>query len=185
MTLFIGLMSGTSADGMDAALVEFRDGSAPQLRHACGISYPAAFAQQLRQAAVAPQLSAEQVMQLDRRIAEISVEAINQLLLQSNTPAAAISAIGSHGHTLRHIANDQQLSGSSWQIGDPGWIAEHSGISCIADFRRPGYCRRRTGCPSGTGLSPGLPGRQQAATNGAEYRWYCQSDGTWRTLTGL
>lgn len=147
MTLFIGLMSGTSADGMDAALVEFRDGSAPQLRHACCISYPAAFAQQLRQAAVAPQLPAAQVMQLDRRIAEISVEAINQLLQQSNTPATAVSAIGSHGHTLRHIANDQQLSGSSWQIGDPGWIAEHSGISCIADFRRRDIAAGGQGAP--------------------------------------
>lgn len=149
MSLFIGLMSGTSADGMDAALVRFETGKAPELIHACGLTYEQAFSQQLRQLAITTEASVEELALLDRKIAKLSVKAIRQLLAEANVDASAVSAIGSHGHTLRHKAlrSRRLADGFSWQVGDPSWIAEHTGICCIADFRRRDIAAGGQGAP--------------------------------------
>lgn len=149
MSLFIGLMSGTSADGMDAALVRFPCNDSLELLHAICLPYPDAFSQELRTLAIADNCRIEHLAQLDRTIAQLSVEAIRQLLQESGVPASQICAIGSHGHTLRHRAlrNRALADGFSWQIGDPGWIAEHTGITCIADFRRRDIAAGGQGAP--------------------------------------
>ena len=149
MSLFIGLMSGTSADGMDAALVRFETGKAPELVHACGLAYEQAFSQQLRQLAITTEASVEELALLDRKIAKLSVKAVRQLLTEANVDASTVSAIGSHGHTLRHKAlRSRRLADAfSWQVGDPSWIAEHTGICCIADFRRRDIAAGGQGAP--------------------------------------
>ena len=131
MTLYIGLMSGTSADGMDAALIDYDVGVT--LKAALCLPYTDDFRQQLRDAAISASADIRYLAQLDRQIAVHSVRAVQTLLHQQQLPASAITAIGSHGHTLRH---QPQPQGFSWQIGDPSWVAEHTGITCVADFRR-------------------------------------------------
>mgnify|MGYP001238164624 FL=1 len=154
MSLYIGLMSGTSADGMDAALVDF-SASEPEspglsvrlsvrLIDALCIEYPDAFRQQLRQSAVADHLEVSAIMQLDQAVADYSVQAVQTLLQRNDLEATDITATGSHGHTLRHKS---QPGGFSWQIGDPSRIAEQTGITCIADFRRRDIAAGGQGAP--------------------------------------
>ena len=144
MSLFIGLMSGTSADGMDAALVRIDEQGQCEFIGAHAIRYPTEFRHLLRQAALSPTLEPELIMTLDRTIAEFSVQAIQALLAQQKISGSNIQAIGSHGHTLRHKPAPQ---GFSWQIGDPNWIAEHTGIDCVADFRRRDIAAGGEGAP--------------------------------------
>ena len=80
MSLYIGLMSGTSADGMDVALVDFS--SSVHLVDALCLDYPADLRTQLRSTALAPELPVKTIMQLDRTIAARSAEAV-AVLLQS------------------------------------------------------------------------------------------------------
>lgn len=146
MTYYIGLMSGTSADGMDAALVEFDELLPNKMRlvQAICVPYTREFRLRLRQQAVAEQATVMDLMQLDRDIAKQSVLAVQRLLSDNHLSACDIQAIGSHGHTLRHCA---QPNGFSWQIGDPSWIAEHTGITCVADFRRRDIAAGGQGAP--------------------------------------
>jgi len=145
MSYYIGLMSGTSADGMDAVVVDFSQAK-PALVAACGGHYSEDTRQRLRTAALADSLTPDDVMQLDRLIADYSVSAIQQVLQQAGLTATDVQAVGSHGHTLRHHSG-QKGDGFSWQIGDPSWIAEHSGICCIADFRRRDIAAGGEGAP--------------------------------------
>ncbi|UZK04533.1 anhydro-N-acetylmuramic acid kinase [Venatoribacter cucullus] len=142
MTLYIGLMSGTSADGMDAALIDYDAGVT--LKAALCLPYTDDFRQQLRDAAISASADIRYLAQLDRQIAVHSVRAVQTLLQQQQLPASAITAIGSHGHTLRH---QPQPQGFSWQIGDPSWIAEHTCITCVADFRRRDIAAGGQGAP--------------------------------------
>ena len=142
MSLYIGLMSGTSADGMDAALIEYN--GHPRLLDAICNRYDDDFRQRLRSIAISADARIHDLMQLDREIARHAVLATNALLQRNGLTPSAVTAIGSHGHTLRHKA---QPDGYSWQIGDPSWIAEHTGISCVADFRRRDVAAGGQGAP--------------------------------------
>lgn len=144
MTVFIGLMSGTSADGMDAALVEFGLDGSIQLIDALCHSYSDAFRAELKKLAVAEFIAVDSLMTCERTLAIIAADACNQLLKRNALEPSAISAIGSHGHTVRH---KPQPDGYSWQINDPSYIAEKTGIACIADFRRRDIAAGGHGAP--------------------------------------
>jgi len=140
---FIGLMSGTSADGMDAVLISQQAGVTRT--HGCySQDYSAAETQLLRESALAEALPVNTIMTLDRLIAEKSVAVVQGLLAQQQLGSKDIIAIGSHGHTLRHHS---QPNGMTWQIGDPAWIVEHTGITCVADFRRRDVAAGGHGAP--------------------------------------
>ncbi|WP_370294218.1 anhydro-N-acetylmuramic acid kinase [Thalassolituus sp.] len=143
MSLCIGLMSGTSADGMDACLTEISE-SGIRLIDAFCLEYPTDIQTFLKALATSETLTAELVMGADQIIAQFSVEAVRLLLDNNQISADDISLIGSHGHTLRH---NPQPDGFSWQIGDPSYIAEHTGITCIADFRRRDIAAGGQGAP--------------------------------------
>lgn len=143
MSLCIGLMSGTSADGMDACLVNISE-SGIRLIDALCVEYPVDVSQFFRALAISETLSAELVMDADRLIAQYACQAVAELLKKSNHHPDQITLIGSHGHTLRHRP---QPDGFSWQIGDPSWIAEHTGITCVADFRRRDIAAGGEGAP--------------------------------------
>ena len=143
MSLCIGLMSGTSADGMDACLTEISQDGIRLIDAVC-VEYPPEVSQFFRALAVSDALSAELVMDADRLIAQYACQAVAELLQKTGYSADQIALIGSHGHTLRHRA---QPDGFSWQIGDPSWIAEHTGITCVADFRRRDIAAGGEGAP--------------------------------------
>ena len=103
--LYIGLMSGTSMDGIDAALVEFGD-STIRIHQAANYPYPAALREQLL-AAIAVPLDREipGVAELDRATGECFRDAALALLREARVDAGDVTAIGSHGQTLRHQPN--------------------------------------------------------------------------------
>ena len=143
MTLCIGLMSGTSADGMDACLVDITPEKVTMIDALC-IDYPDEVSDFFKALAVSETLSAELIMDADRLIAQYGVQAVVSLLEKNELSARDISLIGSHGHTLRHRP---QPDGFSWQIGDPSWLAEYTGITCVADFRRRDIAAGSEGAP--------------------------------------
>ena len=148
--LFLGLISGTSADGIDTALVDFADGHA-RLRF--GRTYP--WDPELRAQLVAlgqqdASLSLDAIAELDVRIGRGFAGAALQALGDSGTPAAAVRAIGSHGQTLRHRPRGPYPY--TLQLGDPSTLAERTGIAVVADLRRRDVAAGGHGAP----LLPGL-----------------------------
>ena len=131
--LFIGLMSGTSMDGIDAALVDFSTRQ-PQLIARHGHPYPDELRQDLGRALTLPDPQSADLGPLDDAVGEIFAEAANALLAQAGVPAGTVTAIGSHGQTIHHAP--EALQPYSLQIGNPARITLRTGIEVIADFRR-------------------------------------------------
>jgi anhydro-N-acetylmuramic acid kinase len=140
---YIGLMSGTSADAMDGALVCF-DNHRLSVEAFVSIPYDMTFTHRLRTAAIAQQLEATGILGLEQEIAQRSAAVVRQLLKQQGLASSDITAIGSHGHTLRHQI---QPFMATWQVGDPSLIAELTGICCVADFRRRDVAAGGQGAP--------------------------------------
>ena len=149
-SLFLGLISGTSADGIDAALVRFDDGHA---RLAFGRTYPWDPALRTRLVELGQQaakLALDDLGELDVRIARAFADAALQALADSGIDAREVAAIGSHGQTLRHRPHGTHPF--TLQLGDPSTIAEQTGVRVIADFRRRDVAAGGHGAP----LLPGL-----------------------------
>ncbi len=148
--LYLGLISGTSADGIDAALVDFADG---QARLVFGRTYPWDPALRAQLVALGQQgasLSLDAIAELDVRVARAFAEAANLALADSGTDAAAVRAIGSHGQTLRHRPWGPYPF--TLQLGDPSTLAERTSITVVADLRRRDIAAGGHGAP----LLPGL-----------------------------
>ncbi|MGB5878287.1 MAG: anhydro-N-acetylmuramic acid kinase, partial [Psychrobacter nivimaris] len=150
--LYIGMMSGTSLDGMDAILCQFNlgmsneDNTQPPMRLLA--TYSQDFPPRLREVLLAlcqpngvnqlvPETD-EPNSELDwfgwasRAYAEFAGEVVNTLLQQSNTDPESVLAIGCHGQTVRH----RPQMGFTLQLVDANIIAERTGISVVSDFRR-------------------------------------------------
>lgn len=144
--LCLGLISGTSADGIDAALVRFDGNGGAKL--VFGRTYPwdpALRAQLVELGQREALLGLDAIAELDVRIGRAFAEAALQALLDSGTPAAAVAAIGSHGQTLRHRPCGEFPY--TLQLGDPSTIAERCGITVVADFRRRDVAAGGHGAP--------------------------------------
>lgn len=143
---FIGLMSGTSADGVDAVSTIFVDGQFVAVEASLHLEYPQKLRAQLialgRDAHAAIPLSA--LGSLDVAIAELFASAAHLLLTKAKLQASDICAIGSHGQTIFH---DPRAVRSSLQIGDPNLIAAITGIPVVADFRRMDIALGGEGAP--------------------------------------
>ncbi|MBN6149907.1 anhydro-N-acetylmuramic acid kinase [Xanthomonas sp. AmX2] len=144
--LFLGLMSGTSADGIDAALVRFYAGDGPRLQ--LGRTY--AWTPRLRETLVALGEggdigSLDALGRLDAQVAIAFADAANRLLEEAGTDAAQVGAIGSHGQTVRHRPLADPAF--TWQLGDGNRIAELTGITTVCDFRRRDVAAGGHGAP--------------------------------------
>lgn len=143
--LYIGLMSGTSLDGIDAALVEFKNNGV-QLIAFEYLPFSDEIKDQLAQISDAnAMLFLKDYGSMDTQLGLLFSQIIETLLVKANLPATAISAIGSHGQTIYHEPNTALPF--SLQIGDPNIIAEHTGITTIADFRRRDIAAGGQGAP--------------------------------------
>ncbi|GLQ45077.1 anhydro-N-acetylmuramic acid kinase [Dyella lipolytica] len=143
--LYIGLISGTSVDGIDAALVSFEQ-DRPQLVHALTHPWPEAMREQiLRVAQDETKLDLDAYGRLDVAIGQMFADAVKELLTQSGTPAVSVRAIGSHGQTIRHRPSGEYPF--TLQIGDSSVIAERSTIDVVADFRRADVAAGGQGAP--------------------------------------
>jgi len=145
MTLYLGLMSGTSMDGIDAALLEIGP-TRMQLRAAVAREWPAALQARLRRAAEdSEHIGLTEFGRLDTTVALEFAQAAEQLLRATQVPASAVRAIGSHGQTVLH--RPQGEAPFTLQIGDPNIIAERLGIDVVADFRRRDLAAGGEGAP--------------------------------------
>ena len=141
--LYIGLMSGTSLDGVDVALCEI-DGVTCELIASLEFPIPAELKREIL-TAIEEQTSLAKVGELDHRLGLLFAEAVNALLKQEHLKSTDIKAIGSHGQTLWH-----EPAGShpfSMQLGDPNIIAARTSVSVVADFRRKDMAFGGQGAP--------------------------------------
>lgn len=130
---YIGLMSGTSVDGIDAALVAITEDEHTSLIAAHRHALPTKVREKIQSLVVPGDNELERAGELDVALGELCAEAVKTLLAKAGLSARKIHAIGSHGQTLRHhpAANHP----FSLQIGDPAVITERTGITTVADFR--------------------------------------------------
>lgn len=147
--LFLGLISGTSADGIDAALVRFEgSGTALRCELLLGRTYP--WDEATRTALIAlgqggdvPSL--DEVGRLDALTGLRFADAARRLLEEAGVSARDVRALGSHGQTIRHRPHADPPF--TWQIGDGNVIAERCGIDTVADFRRRDVAAGGHGAP--------------------------------------
>ncbi|MDI1298270.1 anhydro-N-acetylmuramic acid kinase [Methylotenera sp.] len=141
--LFIGLMSGTSLDGVDVALVEFQSTVQPNVLQTHFLAYPP----ELRTQVLALQHPTENELEatalLANTLATLYADAVNQLLTIATLSSDRISAIGCHGQTIRH----RPELGFTLQIGNPALLAELTGITVVADFRSRDIAAGGQGAP--------------------------------------
>ena len=143
--LYIGLMSGTSMDGIDAALVDFAKPDDPRLIDCISLPYDAGLQAQLHRLCVQSNNEIELMGCADQAVAQAFSDTITQLLQRNQLDHSDIVAVGSHGQTIRHAPN--ALLPFTLQIGDPHTLAALSGIEVIADFRRKDMARGGQGAP--------------------------------------
>ena len=142
---FIGLMSGTSMDGIDAAVVSFED-HCVELHATVNQQYPAPLRDDLIRAANTPvENPIEDLERLDALVGQCFQDAALKALQASGVDASDITAIGSHGQTVRHQPDAD--SPYSLQIGNPDIIAGGTGIVTVADFRSADIAAGGQGAP--------------------------------------
>jgi anhydro-N-acetylmuramic acid kinase len=147
--LYVGLMSGTSIDGIDSALVSCeRDTVSLVATRAHPI--PRELADRITAISHPGDNEIERMGALDRELGMLFAEAATALLEQSGLHAAEIRAIGSHGQTIRH--HPPSTAGGpgrafTLQVADPNTIAEYTGITTVADFRRRDIAAGGEGAP--------------------------------------
>ncbi len=128
--LYVGLMSGTSLDGVDAVLMNFS--AQPQLIATHFHAYPEALREQLASLCTSGNDEIDRAGALDIELGQLYAEATNALLRASNTDASRIAAIGCHGQTIRHRPGQR---GFSIQIGSADVLAVRTGIAVVNNFR--------------------------------------------------
>ena len=131
--LYIGLMSGTSLDGLDATLVDFSE-NPPKLIETYSSPYPTSLKKRVLKLCTPGDNEIDSLGEIDIELGRWFAESVNKLLQQSKHNNTDIVAIGSHGQTIRHRPGITHPF--SLQIGDPNTVAFKTGITTIADFRR-------------------------------------------------
>lgn len=144
--LYIGLMSGTSLDGVDGVLADFSQPNLTLLAHAS-----TAFTPELKAEFLA--LNSPGDNELHRgalaanALARVYAKVVANLLTSTGLPPEAISAVGAHGQTVRHQPQAWDASGYTLQINNPALLAELTGISVVADFRSRDVAAAGQGAP--------------------------------------
>ncbi len=142
-SLYIGLMSGTSLDGIDAVLADFQDGFRFLAHHYQ--PWPEQLKMALRELAQGNNESIDILGQLDQQVARHFADAARQLLKHAGIKTDCVAAIGSHGQTIRH--RPAASHPFTLQIGDPNRIAEETGLTVVGDFRRRDMAAGGQGAP--------------------------------------
>lgn len=142
MALYIGIMSGTSLDGLDIALID-QQAASLQLLASHYVPMPAELGQQLLALCSSGHDEVARAALAENAWARLAAEGVASLLAQEQLAPSHIRAIGSHGQTIRH----EPAQGFTVQIGNPALLAELSGIDVIADFRRRDVAAGGQGAP--------------------------------------
>ncbi|RMG93049.1 MAG: anhydro-N-acetylmuramic acid kinase [Zetaproteobacteria bacterium] len=143
--LIIGMMSGTSCDGIDVAIVEFPPSSRPSLRHWCQLALPSEIRSALPEIMQGRQDDVDRVAALDRKLGFCYASAVRHALQEAHLHAHDALAIGCHGQTIRH--RPEAEPSFSCQIGCAATLAEMTGITVVSDFRRRDIAAGGQGAP--------------------------------------
>ncbi len=141
---YIGIMSGTSLDGVDAVLVNF-SGSSFTLLHTCFIPYTQPFRLELLSLNQSGENELHRSAILSNRLSGLYSEAVSRLLGQSGIAPQEIVAVGCHGQTVRHYPQPQ--SGYSIQLVNGALLTELTGITIVTDFRNRDIAAGGQGAP--------------------------------------
>ncbi|MCB2081392.1 MAG: anhydro-N-acetylmuramic acid kinase, partial [Rickettsiales bacterium] len=139
MLTAIGLMSGTSLDGIDAAILRTDGVHVEVTPHHLVRPYDAAFSGKLSQAIRTRAVTSG----LERELTLRHADAVQELLQQTGIPASNIDVIGFHGQTIFHAPEEAK----TWQIGDGPLLAERTGIPVVYDFRSADILAGGQGAP--------------------------------------
>lgn len=140
--LVIGLISGTSVDGIDAILVRIKgSGVSVKYQQIAFKTYP--YPKQVRrlilQNSVAGSGSVDTIARLNFLVGELFAEAATRLARTAGIPLSRIDLIGSHGQTIHHLPRPERFGGrtvrATLQIGDPSVIAKRTGVPTVGDYR--------------------------------------------------
>lgn len=171
-------MSGTSLDGVDAALVDFSPAEhGTQFCRIAGtqfVAYPPALRHELLALHAASENELERTALLGNRLAALYAQAVEQLLNRAGFEPSLINVIGCHGQTIRH----RPELGFTLQIGNAALLAELTGISVVADFRSRDIAAAGQGAPL-------VPAFHQAAFADARYHRVIVNIGGIANLTSL
>lgn len=144
--LYIGLMSGTSLDGVDAVLADFSESKCTVTQHTSAPLAPELRAELLR-------LNTSGTDELHRAalaanaLVRTYAHAVKALLEHSAVPASAIRALGAHGQTVRHRPQAFDGTGYTLQLNNPALLAELTGMTVVADFRSRDVAAGGQGAP--------------------------------------
>ncbi len=140
--LLVGLMTGTSIDAIDAALVEVSGSGAQSrvsLRHFMSTPFPEEVRAEIYRIASGRMITAGELSQLNFLLGTLFSEAVFRLCREAKVELVQIDLIGSHGQTVYHQSEPTLFCGrrvvSTLQIGEPSILAEHTGVTVVADFR--------------------------------------------------
>ncbi len=149
----MGMMTGTSLDGLDAVLADFSTDSlklSPRILASVALDYPAALREEMLALQGANdglgthELHRSRVAAIE--LAALHAQAVQALLHQAHLAASDIAAIGAHGQTVRHAPNDGARS-YTVQLLDAARLAEHSGLTVVTDFRARDIAAGGQGAP--------------------------------------
>lgn len=140
--LYIGLMSGTSLDGVDAVLADFR-GTSPKTIVTHYVPFPHELKARLLTLHEPAHNEIHHAAMVGNELAHLYQEAVAVLLEQAGIPAKDVRAIGCHGQTVRHKPH----AGYTLQLNNPALLAELSGIIVVADFRSRDIAAGGEGAP--------------------------------------
>ena len=144
--LFIGLMSGTSLDGVDGVLADFSDGRIAVRAYATA-PFPDALRAELLALNTPGDNELHRAALAGNGLARVYAGVVGQLLADSNTPAGEVTALGAHGQTVRHRPIEFDGVGYTLQINNPSLLAELTGIDVVADFRSRDLAAGGQGAP--------------------------------------
>ncbi|MFZ4287856.1 anhydro-N-acetylmuramic acid kinase [Variovorax sp. HJSM1_2] len=149
--LYIGLMSGTSLDGVDGVLVDFSGSALKVLGHATG-GFSEAFRTELLALNTPGDNELHRAALAANTLARRYAEVVQTLLSQTGVAAHQVRAIGAHGQTVRHRPQEfdvapGQAGGYTLQLNNPALLAENTGIDVVADFRTRDVAAGGQGAP--------------------------------------
>lgn len=141
--LYIGLMSGTSVDGVDGVLVRLGDGQPPAVQASASLPMPADLRRELLALNQSDDDELARAALAANSLARLYAQAVAALLQHAGVAAGDVAAIGAHGQTVRHRPD----LGYTVQLNAPALLAELTGIDVVADFRSRDVAAGGQGAP--------------------------------------
>ncbi|HNR35588.1 MAG TPA: anhydro-N-acetylmuramic acid kinase [Candidatus Hydrogenedentes bacterium] len=146
MRFAVGLMSGTSCDGISAALVRIKGtGDSLHLKFIKLLQFP--YPSYLRNRLLSPQLTAQDICLLNFELGSRFADAVLAMFPVAKEAGCTIDFVASHGHTVAHVPPRGEKPHGTLQIGEPAIIAERTGLPVISDFRTRDMAAGGQGAP--------------------------------------